>query len=285
MTLDVRARIVRGAFVLEAQFRVDSGSTMALLGPNGAGKSTLVAALAGSLPLESGRITLGDRVLVDPERGVFVQPERRGVGVVHQEGLLFPHLTVRDNVAFPLRAGGESRSRSRKLAQPWIDALGLESLTDQVPGNLSGGEAQRVALARTLAAEPELLVLDEPTAALDVTARTEIRQLLRRHLDEHPGPRILITHDPAEAFTLADQVAIIEAGRITQQGTPAEIRRRPATRYAADLAGINLFTGFAEKGLVTTNGGHELQVADTSIEGPVTLTIHPRSVVCHTRQP
>ncbi|HEX9977212.1 MAG TPA: ABC transporter ATP-binding protein [Acidimicrobiia bacterium] len=271
-------------FRLDLALSIPPGRTAALLGPNGAGKSTAVAALAGLLPLDGGRISLAGVVLDDPERGVFVPSEARKVGVAFQDHLLFPHMTVLENVAFGLRSRGAGREAARAGAAEWLERLGVAGLADRKPGDLSGGEAQRVALARALATGPDLLLLDEPLSALDVTTRVELRRALAEHLAAFPGPRLLITHDPTEAFLLADEIHVIEAGAVTQTGTPDDIRLRPRTPYAADLAGSNLVAGIAEGGVVRA-GGHVLHVGDRLSSGPVLATIRPSAISVHRIEP
>jgi len=276
--LDARLVVSRGeGFVLDVALAIPPGRTTALLGPNGAGKSTVVAAIAGLLPLAAGRIELGGRILDDPQTGVFVPAEERRVGVVFQDYVLFPHLTVGDNIAFGPRSRGAGRRTARRAAMRVAGDLDLGNLVQRRPRTLSGGQSQRVALARALAGEPDLLLLDEPLAALDVTTRMALRRTLADHLDDFPGPRLVITHDPTEAFLLADVIHVIENGVITQVGTADEIRLRPRSRYVADLAGANLFFGVAAGGVVTIAGGL-LQVADTAAAGPVLVTIQPRTV-------
>jgi molybdate transport system ATP-binding protein len=271
-------------FELTLSLSIEAGTTVALLGPNGAGKSTAVAALAGLVPVDTGRIALSGRVLDDPGQGVYVPAEERKVGVVFQDYLLFPQSTVLENVAFGLRSRRIPRDQAHARAREWLGRLGLEALESSRPGDLSGGQAQRVALARALAADPDLLLLDEPLAALDVTTRTELRHTLAEHLDGFAGPRLLITHDPTEAFLLADRIHIIEGGSVTQEGTADDIRLRPRTPYAADLAGSNLFPGIASAGLVDT-GAHTVRIADDGVEGPVLLTIHPNAISIHAGRP
>lgn len=271
-------------FLLDVALDIDPGTTVALLGPNGAGKSTAVAALAGLLPLDRGHISLNGRCLDDPGRSVFVPPDERGIGVVFQDYLLFPHMSVAANVAFGLRSRRHNRADAATSVATWLDRLGVAHASHRKPHDLSGGEAQRVALARALITAPDLLLLDEPLAALDVTTRVSLRHALADHLLAFPGPRILITHDPTEAFLLADEVCVLEDGRITQLGTPDEIRLRPRTRYIADLAGSNLVEGVAEAGVVTVDG-HELTVADTAARGNVLATIHPRAISIHRSRP
>jgi molybdate transport system ATP-binding protein len=284
--LEARIELTRSdRFQLRVELSVPSGTTIALLGPNGAGKSSVVAAIAGLLPIDSGRISIGDTLLDEPGKGRFVPPEDRRVGVVFQDFLLFPHLSVVDNVAFGPRSRGISRDESRSMALRAIDDMGLGGLADQRPGELSGGQAQRVALARALAAEPDVLLLDEPFSSLDVTTRWQLRQLLGERLVTFAGPRVVVTHDPAEAFLLADEVYVIESGRITQSGTPDDIRIRPRTSFAAGLAGVNLFSGRAVEGGAVDISGHLLNVVDGESAGEVLVTIHPQAISVHTEAP
>jgi molybdate transport system ATP-binding protein len=278
--LDAHLVVQRTAgFTLDLALRIHPGSTAVLLGPNGAGKSTAAWAVAGLIPLDQGSVMLNGRTLDDPYSGILVPPEDRNVGLVFQDHLLFPHLTATDNVAFGLRSHGMARRKAEQRAGEWLNRMGLAHIGDRRATELSGGQAQRVALARALAIEPDLLVLDEPLSALDVTTRAETRRALTGHLVGFTGPRLVITHDPTEAFLLGDEVFVLEDGLLSQSGSPEEIRRKPRTRYAADLVGINLVTGFAGKGVVTTAEGHNLHVADQEAAGPVLATIHPRAVM------
>ena len=282
----LRARIVvrrSDAFVLDVDLTIDPGSTTALLGPNGSGKSTTVDALAGILPLDAGRIELAGRVVDDPGSGVFVPSEDRRLGVVFQRGLLFDHLDVTANIAFGPRSSGRPRKEADAIARRWIDTLDLGELAHRLPGELSGGQAQRVALARALATEPDLLMLDEPLAALDISTRTKLRRTLAGHLERYDGPRLLITHDPTDAFLLADHLYILEGGVITQSGSVEDVRRRPATPYVAALAGLNLLSGTNSGGTVDLDDqpGQTLISADTVTNGPVLVTIHPNAIALH----
>jgi molybdate transport system ATP-binding protein len=243
VSLVAKVRVRRDGFLLDASLRVPAGRTVALLGPNGAGKSTFVATLAGLQPIDAGRIVLNGRSLEDPAAGTRIPAQDRQVGVVFQDLLLFPHLSAIENVAFPLRTRGIPRSEARARAQALLDRLGVGSRAGGRPGELSGGEAQRVALARALIHEPQLLLLDEPLSSLDVRARTEIRALVRSTLTRFSGVRVLVTHDPVEAMTVADELVLLENGRVTQKGTPEDVRATPRTRYAAELVGLNLFMG------------------------------------------
>ncbi len=285
--LSVSALVRRGEFVLDVALDVGAGEIVAVLGPNGAGKSTLLRVLAGLTALSSGRITLAGQVLDDVDNGVFVAPESRPVGLVFQNYRLFPHLTVVDNVAFAARSRGVRRGPARVTAARWLEQFELSGLADRKPDQLSGGQAQRVALARTLAAEPALLLLDEPTAALDARSRLAVRADLRRHLSAFAGPTVLVTHDPLEAMVMADRLVVIEGGRIVQVGAPAEVARRPATQYVARLVGLNLYAGTRSTGAtrVELSGGGSLVAADAEPHGPVWVALRPAAVSVHTSPP
>ncbi|MDQ6927290.1 MAG: ABC transporter ATP-binding protein [Actinomycetota bacterium] len=273
-------------FTLDVALTIAAATTTALVGPNGAGKTTLLRALSGLRSLTTGRIELDGVVLDDPERGAYLPPERRAVGVVFQDNLLFPHLDALDNVAFGLRERGHRRREARRVAAGWLERMDLHGRAGARPRDLSGGEAQRVALARALALQPALLLLDEPLAALDATTRNEVRRDLRHHLAEFSGARLLITHDPIDAAVLADHVVVLDNGRIAQTGTPAEITAQPRSRWVAELVGTNLFPGRAGTGgMVTLDSGGALMVADRLPAGPVFATVHPRAVSLHSHRP
>ncbi|HEX5938668.1 MAG TPA: ABC transporter ATP-binding protein [Actinomycetota bacterium] len=243
-SLSVDVTVRRDDFEVSASFEASAGETVALLGPNGSGKSTLVSSIAGLHPPTDGRIVL-DGVTLDGN-GRSMPPEERPIGVVFQDLLLFPHLSAVENVAFPLRARGIAKADARERAMRFLERLGLTPRAQARPTELSGGEAQRVALARALVAEPTLLLLDEPLSALDVGARVRIRDLIREEMARFPGVRVLVTHDPVEASTLADRLVLLEDGQVTQVGTPDEVRNTPRSRYAADLVGVNAFQGALE---------------------------------------
>jgi molybdate transport system ATP-binding protein len=273
-----------GRLDLDVQLEVAGGQVVALLGPNGAGKSTVLRALAGLLPLSGGQVVLDGQVLEDPTRRIRVPTERRPVGMVFQDYLLFPHLSALENVAFGLRARGRGRAQSRELATAWLDRLGLGGLGSGRPGTLSGGQQQRVALARALATDPRMLLLDEPLAALDVSTRAEVRRDLRRHLRDFPGVNLVVTHDPLEALALADRLVVIEQGRILQSGSATEVTDRPRSRYVADLVGVNLLRGRARQGVVELEIGGRLVTAGTA-DGEVFAVVAPRSVSLWRSQP
>lgn len=266
-----------GDFDLDVNLDIAPGEVLAILGPNGAGKSTIVRALAGLIGVDRGHIELDGTVIDDPDAGVFVVPERRSVGVVFQDYLLFEHLSVLDNVAFGLRARGARRSDALADARVTLDQIGIADLADRRPGQLSGGQAQRVALARALAISPRLLLMDEPLAALDVATRAEVRRDLRANLDSLDTMRILVTHDPIDAHALADRIMIVEAGRVVQTGTLDAITARPRSPYVAQLVGVNLISGTVTAGVLHTETGAQIVVADAA-DGPAYAVIHPHSV-------
>jgi molybdate transport system ATP-binding protein len=283
--LDAAIQVDRGAFRLDLPLTIAAGEVVALLGPNGAGKTTALRALAGLLPLSDGHVGLDGQPLDDPGRRLFVPAERRPIGVVFQDYLLFPHLSARDNVAFGPRCRGAARDEAHRVADRWLQRVGLTEVAHHKPRRLSGGQAQRVALARALAVDPTLLLLDEPLAALDARTRLDTRTHLHRHLAEHPGATLLVTHDPLDALVLADRLVIIEAGRVVQHGDAATITAQPRTDYVARLVGLNLYRGRASGHTVTLNeNAFALTVADP-IDGDVFVAFAPSAVALHPSQP
>lgn len=280
----------RGSFRLDIDLLVAAGEVVALLGPNGAGKTTAVRALAGLAPLTSGHIRLGDEPLDDPDRRLWTPPERRKIGVVFQDHLLFPHLSALDNVAFGPRSAGTGRRTARDRAANWLTRVGLTEQAHRKPRALSGGQAQRVALARALAADPTLLLLDEPLAALDARTRLDTRAQLHRHLHAHPGATLLVTHDPLDALVLADRLVIIEHGRIVQEGDATSVTAQPRTDYVARLVGLNLYRGHATGNAVRittadqSGRGFQLRTAE-AVDGEVFIAFPPAAVALHPHQP
>ncbi len=204
--------------------------------------------------------------------------------MVFQSYLLFPHLSVLDNVAFGLRARGAGRRAARRQAHGWLHRVGLGDLGDARPGETSGGQAQRVALARALVTDPDLLLLDEPLSALDATTRPDIRSDLGHHLAEYPGCTVLVTHDPLDAMVLADRIVVLEAGRVVQQGTPTDLARAPRTAYVAQLVGLNLHRGHSRGTVVELTDGSTLRTAQPA-EGAVFLAYPPSAVALHRQHP
>jgi molybdate transport system ATP-binding protein len=282
--LDAQIRVERPGFSLELDLRIDAGQVVALLGPNGAGKTTALRALAGLTPLTGGRIEIDGTVVEDAAAGRRIPTERRRIGLLFQDYLLFPHLSALDNIAFGPRCQGRSKAEARATAAAWLDRVGLADHAAARPAALSGGQAQRVALARALATDPRLLLLDEPLAALDAHTRLDIRTRLRHHLAEFPGATLLVTHDPLDSMILADRLIVIEHGRLVQAGTPGEIARHPRTDYIARLVGLNLYRGTATDHRVRLNEGAEISTAD-SHHGPVFVAFRPTAVALYHSRP
>ncbi|WP_028049310.1 ABC transporter ATP-binding protein [Cellulomonas sp. URHD0024] len=283
--LVARAEVTRGAFTLHADLRVAPGEVVAVLGPNGAGKSTLLSAVAGLTPVSAGQILLDGDVLDDASTGAFLDAAHRPVGFVFQSYRLFPHLSVRENVAFSPRARGSSRADARSAADDWLARLGLTELAARRPGDLSGGQAQRVALARALAGGPSLLLLDEPLSALDAGSRLDVQTELKKHLSGFAGACLVVTHDPLEALLLADRLVVLEHGRVVQEGTPAQVARRPATEYVAKLVGLNLYTGTVDGSQVALDGGGTFVVPNHGEHGDVLVALRPSAVVVSPHRP
>jgi molybdate transport system ATP-binding protein len=269
----LRVRICHAlrAFRLDLELGIGV-ETVALAGPSGAGKTTTLRAVAGLVAPDEGRVEANGTVWFDRERGIDLPPERRSVGLVFQDYLLFPHMTVAENVAF----GG------REQAFPTLERLGISALAGARPRELSGGERQRVAIARALARDPAVLLLDEPLAALDVRTRVGVRGELHALLRDLGLPAIVVTHDFEDAASLADRIVVVDRGRVVQAGTAQELIARPEGRFVAEFAGANLLSGRArriEHGLteVTLDDGTRLVSADPG-EGAVGLAVYPWEV-------
>ncbi|MDQ3627412.1 MAG: ABC transporter ATP-binding protein [Actinomycetota bacterium] len=271
-------------FDLDARLQAEPGQVVALLGPNGAGKSTALRCLAGLAPLLAGHVRLGDTVLEDPSQGIRVQAAARRVGMVFQDGMLFPHLSARDNIAFGPRHRGLSRTRSRQRAQEWLERTGLVEYAERTPRQLSGGQRQRIAITRALAADPALLLLDEPLSSLDVSAAVSVRTFLRRHLAAVQVATVLVTHQAIDALVLADHVVVIEDGQVAQSGTPAEVAREPRSDHVASLMGLNLLRGAAEDDEIRLDSGG-LLVAVCAQRGQVFASFAPNAVTLHHDRP
>jgi molybdate transport system ATP-binding protein len=284
MSLSARVVVQRGALGLDVEVDVADGEVLAVLGPNGAGKSTLLRVLAGLLEADDGHVTVDGRPWDDVPAGTRLPPHQRSQGVVFQDALLFPHLTVGENVAFGLRAQGFGRKSRLESAARWLTRVGLDGLADRRPRELSGGQAQRAALARALVGDPDVLLLDEPLSALDARTRLTVRAELRRHLGEFRGSTVLVTHDPVDAMALADRVVVVEAGRVVQAGPPAEVNSRPRTDYVARLAGLSLLSGTGEGRSVRLDGGGVVAVAEEAT-GPVFAAVRPESVALYLSRP
>ena len=243
---------------LDVSVSVEAGETLALLGPNGAGKSTLLSVVAGLLRPDSGHVELAGRRLTDDR--TWVAPHRRRVALLAQEPLLFPHLSALDNVAFGPRAQGVGRREAARVARAWLERLDLSALADRRPAELSGGQAQRVAVARALATDPDVLLLDEPLAALDVSIAPDVRETLRRVLADRTA--VVVTHDVVDAALLADRIAVLDQGRVVESGPAAQVLAQPRSSFAARIAGLNLVRG-------TWDGSHVVTAAGVLLGGEV----------------
>lgn len=227
MSLSVQCVVRRGTFSLSAQLRVDNGETLAIRGANGSGKSTLFAVIAGLVPCESGSVSLDGAVLDSCDNGrihVYVEPNERHVGLLPQGGALFPHLTALDNVAFGLRARGMKTAPAHAQSMAMLSELGIAALADRVPHQLSGGQRQRVAIARTLVTSPRVLLLDEPTVALDADGRADVIDLVTSLRRSFAGPIVLTSHDERDIDALADHVAQIVPADNAHETTTFQIR-------------------------------------------------------------
>ncbi|AKK28075.1 sulfate/molybdate ABC transporter ATP-binding protein [Mycobacterium sp. EPa45] len=242
----------------EVAFEVASGEVLAILGPNGAGKSTTLHVIAGLLQPDSGSVRLGGRTLTDTAAGISVATHDRRVGLLLQDPLLFPHLTVQANVEFAPRSRGAGRAATRRTATAWLAEVGLTELAARKPDQLSGGQAQRAAIARALAAEPEVLLLDEPLAGLDVAVAASVRALLRRVSSESGRATLLITHDLLDVLTLADRVLVLDDGRVAEIGAVGEVLAAPRSMFGARIAGVNVVRGVAD-------GSEALRAADGTL--------------------
>lgn len=280
MSLDVDIEVTVGGFVLDAAFTVGAGQVAALVGPNGAGKTTLLRAVAGLQAVTSGRIDLGGTTLDEPRAATSVPVEQRRVGMVFQDHLLLPHIDVLGNVAFGPRVLGLPRREAESTALHWLERTGMETFARARPSSLSGGQAQLVALARALATDPDVLLLDEPLAALDASSRGRFRSALGRHLADFHGPVIVVTHDPLDAFALAEQIVVLEEGHVTQSGTLAEVTARPRTPYVAELLGVNLLSGAGSGRIVDLGDGAVVHVGEP-VDGPTLVLVRPRSITLH----
>lgn len=273
-------------FSVDIELAVGRAQVLALVGPNGSGKSTVVAALAGLLPVTAGIIQVDGNVLDDPVSDTFVQPRHRRFGVAFQTPRLFGHMSVRANIDFAHAARRTNSGHSAAKTAELIEAFGVVDLLDLKPGQLSGGQAQLVSLVRALASDPRLLLLDEPFSALDAALRGQVREALRRWLDNFDGPTVIISHDAVDAFALADEVAVLERGRRTQLGRPDDIRRRPATSYAASLTGTNRFEADAVAGTLQMSGCPiSIQTWNVEVSGGVIASIPAEAIALYNDRP
>jgi molybdate transport system ATP-binding protein len=275
-----------GARMPERDFAVDfalgDGETVAILGPNGAGKSTILGLIAGLLRPGSGRAVLGERTLFDivPQgRAIWLPPHSRGVSMLAQDPLLFPHLSVLENVAFGPRSAGAGHRDALESARGWLHEVDALDLAHRKPAELSGGQAQRIAVARALASDPDLLLLDEPMAALDISVAPTLRRMLKRVLADRTA--IIVTHDLLDALVLADRVIVVEGGRIVEDAPTRQALDRPRSAFAADIAVLNYIAGTRSADGLTTAEGLEVRspaAEDIPVGAPAAVAIRPTDV-------
>jgi iron(III) transport system ATP-binding protein len=235
----VHKRLGENPILKGVSFELSRGEVVALLGPSGSGKTTLLRAIAGLDHPDQGRITLEEEVLFDGASGTVTPAERRNLGLVFQSYALWPHRTVRDNVAYGLKLRGVGGAETARRVEEVLRQIGLDGKADRYPHQLSGGQQQRVALARALVYGPRLLLLDEPLSNLDAKLREEARAWLRELIQRLGISAVMVTHDQSEALAVADRILLLDQGRIEQDARPVDIYERPATLFAAEFMGSN----------------------------------------------
>jgi molybdate transport system ATP-binding protein len=253
-----------GAFHLSMHFAAEAGKTTVLLGESGAGKTTVLRLLAGLLYPDQGQIALNGVVYFDSDKNLRIPPQERPIGFVFQDYVLFPHMTVFENVAFGLRAQRLGQRVITQRVGKALEQAHLVGLDSRRPAQLSGGQQQRVAIARALALQPQLLLLDEPLAALDAQTRREVRQELRHILSQLEITTVMVTHQYLEALLFGHQILVLEGGHVLQQGKQRDLLEHPRSSYVAELVGTNFFRGHLVRRETPTiciirvqNGGRE----------------------------
>lgn len=260
-----------------------AGVCTAVIGPNGAGKSTMVGLVSGALRPDTGDVVAHGRKLAAD--GAFVPPHRRGVALLEQRSLLFPHLDVLANAMFGARSRGVPKARAAEMALTQLRGVGCEDLAGRKPHQLSGGQAQRVALARALTVDPDVVLLDEPMAALDAAAAPQMRGLLRAHLTGRTS--VLVTHDLLDVLTLAAHVVVLDAGHVVEQGPVAEVLPKPRSQFLADFTGVNLLSGELVAGGLRLRGGPVIRglMGDDATAGPGWASVPANAVGLHEVDP
>ena len=275
----VSHRFSKNVALNDISFECKAGEVTCLIGHSGCGKTTLLRLMAGLLPLQSGEIVLNGSTLASPS--LMVPPELRSVGMVFQEGALFPHMSVIDNVAFGLRGNG-----AKERAREWLARVGLSDYAERYPGSLSGGQRQRVALARAMAPEPAVLLFDEPYANLDVPLRRTLRKDARQIIRETGAVGVFVTHDPDEVLAMGDNVVVLDQGVMVESGTPQTLYEAPTSRYTAELFGDpQMIEGVLHDGGVTSPLGEwdrNVLTDPTIANGPVTLIVDANQLMLET---
>ena len=289
LTVDLHDPLPKGGG-LAAHFSIplDAPRIVVLFGPSGSGKSTLLHCLAGLREPERGLIRYGSDVWFDRERGISLPPQRRSVGLLFQDHPLFPHLTVRENIAYGLRRWG--RAEREGAVRRWIDRFQLAGKENRFPEALSGGERQRAALARALAPRPRLLLLDEPFSALDLRTRAVVRGEIRRWVDEERAAALVVTHDIVDAMTLGEELIILSEGAVLQQGPPLELFSRPASSEVAKIVGVEnllqaqVIDSSAERVVLEVGKGRLIAVGNVSA-GRCFASIRAEEVILERGEP
>ena len=279
--LEAHFDLLRGNLSITANVTIGAGEVVALLGPNGAGKTTVLECIAGGLAISHGHISVSGEKVDDPDAGIWKPPEKRHVGIVFQDNLLFPHMNVMDNVAFSLRCRGHSKKSARGKAAEVLLFLGIAELGRKPIKELSGGQTKQVAIARSIIQEPSLFLLDEPLSGLDSLAGSKIKAFIVNRLKALKTGCLLVTHDSDFVMEVADRAYVLESGIVTEFGHPAGLRTKPSTSYVADFAGTNSYSGVARHGQLVINESFRLQVAELSTTGPVSVSINSRSISVH----
>ena len=265
---------------------VDERKFLTLLGPSGCGKTTTLRVIAGLEEPDAGEITIGDRVLYSREKGVFVPPEKRGLGLIFQSYALWPHMTVRKNISLALEQKRLPKAEIRKKVGEVLEKVQLAEYVDRFPSELSGGQQQRVAVARMIAAEPVIFLMDEPLSNLDAMLRVDMRAELKHLHHELEATTVYVTHDQVEALTLSDRIAVMDRGELRQVGTPEEIYKKPADLFVARFVGsprVNTLEGR----LISVNGRTHFQSGQLEVtvdrppgqgSGKVIATVRPEDI-------
>ncbi len=261
--LSVQVKKQLREFPLEMAFEVKPAETLVVIGPSGCGKTTILNIIAGLVPPDDGHVAIGAKVLYDGSSGVSVSAEDRKVGYVFQDFALFPHMSVKENVAYGLRARRHPKAEIPRKVEEVLGLLGITRLKDRRPDALSGGERQRVALARAIACDAEILLLDEPLGSLDAQTRNRVRGELQRMLRVIGRIAIMVTHDYIDALTFGDNICVMDRGRVLQTGPRDQLLHHPKSRFVADLTGVNFFEGTISAG--SADGLAEIWVGDSCL--------------------
>jgi molybdate transport system ATP-binding protein len=286
LAADFEARL--GTFELTCNLSVARGETIALVGASGSGKTSVLRTIAGLVHPRRGRIAWDDAVWFDAQAGLCAPAAERSCGMVFAEYALFGHLSALDNVAFGPRARGTPSSIARKEARALLDVFGVAPLARRRAASLSSGEMQRVAIARALANEPLVLLLDEPFSAIDVERRPPVRDALLRWVGDANAGAVLVTHDPIEAMLFANELIVLEGGKIVQRGSAQQLREHPHSSYVAAFAGVNLYRGVASPqpggtSTVAVNGARLAVIG--AWHGAVALVVDPDAVILSKAKP